>query len=423
MSLIPTLTGLFKEVYADRIENLIPEAAKITKAVSFVPTDKQNGGFYNQPVVLANEQGFTYAGPNAGAFDVNDSIGSTMGNAQVLGSSILLQSMLDYEQASRASAGGKKAFANATVYLVSNMLESLTKRVEIADIYGQSGLGTTSATNGSATSDETTVTVTPASWASGIWAGSENTKVQFYNGSSLISSGADSIFTIVQVSDDSTKTLRVSGTNTGITALVAATATPLDIFYNGAYGKEMVGLNQILENTGSLFNIDAADYNLWKSNDITVSGELDYGKITSAIGTAVNRGGLNEDVTVYVNPNTFNDLTDQLVGLRRFDGAETKSILGNKELSYYAQNGVVTITPYNIVKNGDAFVLPMKRVKRLGAVDISFKNPAGNSYDNEIFFQHPTKAGFVLRAYTDQAIFLETPAKAVKISGFTNSVN
>jgi hypothetical protein len=423
MSLIPTLTGLFKDVYANKIENLIPEAAKLTKAIPFVPTEKQNGGFYNQPVVLANEQGFTYAGPNAGAFDVNDSIGSTMGNAQVLGSSILLQSMLDYGQAQRANTGGKKAFANATVYLVSNMLESITKRVEIADFYGQSGLATTSATNGSPTATQTTVTVTDASWASGIWAGSENTQVEFYNGSTLISSGTDAVFTIVAVGDGATKTLRVSGSATGITALVAATATPLDIFYKGAFGKEMVGINKILENTGTLFSIDAAAFNLWKANDVTATGVLDYGKITAAIGSAVNRGGLNEDVTVFVNPNTFNDLTDQLVGLRRFDGAETKSVLGNKELSYYAQNGTVTVTPYNIIKNGDAFVLPMKRVKRLGAVDVSFKNPAGNSYDNEIFFQHPTKAGFVLRAYTDQAIFLETPAKAVKISGFTNTVN
>lgn len=37
------LTGLFKEVYGDSIENLIPEAAKLTKLIPFVQRDKESG--------------------------------------------------------------------------------------------------------------------------------------------------------------------------------------------------------------------------------------------------------------------------------------------------------------------------------------------------------------------------------------------
>jgi hypothetical protein len=35
------LSGLFKEAYGDSVENLIPEAAKITKIIPFVQRDKE----------------------------------------------------------------------------------------------------------------------------------------------------------------------------------------------------------------------------------------------------------------------------------------------------------------------------------------------------------------------------------------------
>lgn len=42
-----TLNGLFKEVYADKVENLIPDGVKLLKAVEFLPKDKRNGSEYH----------------------------------------------------------------------------------------------------------------------------------------------------------------------------------------------------------------------------------------------------------------------------------------------------------------------------------------------------------------------------------------
>jgi hypothetical protein len=52
-----TLNGLFKERYADKIERLIPEGAKLMKDIPFISRDKQPGNFYHQPVVLGLEHG------------------------------------------------------------------------------------------------------------------------------------------------------------------------------------------------------------------------------------------------------------------------------------------------------------------------------------------------------------------------------
>lgn len=48
-----TLNGLFKQVYADKLERLIPDGVKLYKMIPFVAKDKQPGNKYNQPVEFA----------------------------------------------------------------------------------------------------------------------------------------------------------------------------------------------------------------------------------------------------------------------------------------------------------------------------------------------------------------------------------
>ena len=49
---LTTLNGLFKEVYADKLENLIPDGVKLLNMIPFVTKQYQEGSLYHQPVVL-----------------------------------------------------------------------------------------------------------------------------------------------------------------------------------------------------------------------------------------------------------------------------------------------------------------------------------------------------------------------------------
>lgn len=42
---IQTLNGLFKEVYADKLEHLIPEGVKVYNLIKFAQRNKQPGNF------------------------------------------------------------------------------------------------------------------------------------------------------------------------------------------------------------------------------------------------------------------------------------------------------------------------------------------------------------------------------------------
>lgn len=49
---ISTLNGMFQEVYADKIENLIPDGVKLFNMIPFNKESKALGNLYHQPVVL-----------------------------------------------------------------------------------------------------------------------------------------------------------------------------------------------------------------------------------------------------------------------------------------------------------------------------------------------------------------------------------
>lgn len=415
-----TLDGLFKAVYGEKGPiNLIPENAILQNLVQFRESERI-GKDFEVPVILSQEHGVTYMAPGDGVVTLNDAIASTLKNCVVNGYQIVLRGAIDYEAAAKGSSS-KVAFKNATELLVENLMESAAKRLELSMLYGGKGLGqATSSVNSSAT--VTVVQMTTATWASGIFGGMEGAQINFYNASSgaLISSGSDAIFSIDSVNNDDRK-LTVSGTGTGITALdiFLAGATDADIYFKGAKAKEMAGLDSIITNTGSLFGIDAATYSLWKGQSFAVGGALTMAKVLSAVSKAVARG-LNEEVTVLCNPQTWANLNSDQAALRKYDESYSpnKAENGVEAIVYHGQAGKISVVSHPFVKEGEAFVVPMKRVKRIGAQEMSFTTPGKK---DEIFLQLANQNAYELRVYGNQSIFIETPSRCVKLTGIVNA--
>lgn len=417
------LDGLFKEAYGDSVENLVPECSLIQKAVKFVSADKETGNKYNQPVSLSQEHGITYAAPAAGAFSLNESIAMTMQNAEIQGSQLLLRSALSYDAAAKAS-NGKKAFMKATELLFENMVESMSKRLELSLLYGQSltGIGQpSSATNINTTS--TTLAITAATWATGIWAGLENATIDLYNDTdgSPTKINTTGALVVTSVNLDA-KTVVVTGAAADITAIDALTYSGDEaLYFEGAQANEMAGIDKIITNTGTLFGIDAGTYNLWKGNTYAAGGaDLTIGKILKGMAQAVGRG-LDEQVKVFVSPVTWENLNDDLAALRSFDHSYKKSMAeqGNEAITYYGQSGKIEVHSHLFMKEGEAFAFPVSKARRIGAQDISFKTPGGRN--DEIFRHLENRAGYEVRSYTDQAILFEKPAAAIKFTGIVNS--
>lgn len=56
---VTTLNGLFKEVYSERIKDLVPDGVSLYNDINFEES-KKLGNTYHQPVILSQEHGKQY---------------------------------------------------------------------------------------------------------------------------------------------------------------------------------------------------------------------------------------------------------------------------------------------------------------------------------------------------------------------------
>src|ERR1043165_5126185 len=97
-NVVSTLSGLFKEVYADKLESLVPKAARIQKEAKFVSRDKQEGNQYHQPVRLTRAHGWTLS-TSGDAFALNQPEPARTQDAVLQGSSFVLRDAIFFTAA------------------------------------------------------------------------------------------------------------------------------------------------------------------------------------------------------------------------------------------------------------------------------------------------------------------------------------
>lgn len=395
------LNGLFKEVYADKMKELIPDGVKILNMIKFMSKDKQPGNLYHQPVVLGLEHGITFASSEDDAFALQPAISGAIKDAQVRGSPAVLRSILGYTAASRAAQGGAQAFMDATKFVVGNMLRSMVKKLEIEMLYGQVGYGIIASTGSNS------FVVDTKEWAPGIWAGAENMPLE-------IRSSGGSLRGYCNVVSVNMETRAIT-----VDALPVGTVATDIIWHKGAYGNEFAGIHKVLTSTGILFNIDTSVYNLFKGNEYDAqNGALSFSKLNQSIARAVEKG-LEAKVTALVNPRAWANMMNDQAALRKYDGSYSKQKAenGSESLLFHSQNGEIEIVPSIYVKEGYAYILYSEDWARVGSTDVTFQRPGA---DGRFFRDLENASGYELRCYTDQAIFCASPGKNVLIKNIVN---
>lgn len=401
---VGTLNGFFKETYADKLGELIPDGVKLLNRIKFMAKDKQPGNLYHQPVILGLEHGVTFAASDEDAFNLNAPVAGQVKDAQVRGNPVVLRSLLGYAAASRAALGGQKAFMDATKFLVANMLRSMAKKLEIEMLYGQIGYGVVASISGAV------VTISTAEWAPGIWAGAEGMPVEFRNAAGTVSRG---VATVVSV-DMTLRTVTIDNALSGIVA------TDI-IWHKGAFGNEFPGIHKILTITsGILFNIDVAQYNLFRGNQYdALSGALSFTKLNNATARSVEKG-LDGKVLALVNPRGWANMLSDQAALRKYDESYRSNMAENgmTAIKFHSQNGEIEIEPSIYVKEGYSYILSMDEWFRVGSTDMTFKRPGQGE---EFFRDLENAAAYELRLYSDQAVFCMAPGRNTIIINVVNS--
>lgn len=411
------LISTFKQVYGED-QVLVPSSSIVQMILPF-KEQQRIGRNYEFPVILANENAASYiAGGSDAIQTLEDSVAMTVKSVTVDSSQIIMRAQASLE-ALMKSQNDKVAFRKNTEMLVENLQESMSKRLEISLLYGNVGFAVgDSSANVDAT--HTTVTLTAASFSAGLLGGLEGAKINFYKQSdnTLVSSSTNAIFTIDSV-DLVNKTVRVSGTATGITALdTALGAGDCDIFFKNSKSAEMTGLFGITANTGSLFGISAADYGLWKANRYNVNGAISFLKIQEGLAQAVAKG-MSGKVTLLISPKGWAKLNSDEGALRQYIDDKTTAKRGYEAIMYHYSGGVVEIVAHPFMQEGRALAVCASKVKRIGSTDITLNNPITNE-PHILSLQDKNAVEF--RAFVSNAVVCEAPAAGlVEFYGITYS--
>jgi hypothetical protein len=421
--------NLFKKVYGG-MTDLQPEDYQLQRDIPY--TQKQRvGESYNEAVVLTAETGITFAGSGSDAFTLSPAIAGAVKQATITPYVSVLGSVVPWSVMSR-SATSEGAFMQATKHVVRNNVKSHGRFLEIVRLYGQAieklgyvsyatatyrgvalvtGTGTVNGvafTNGVAATEKA-ILMAPGQFASGIWVGMEGVKVLQLDSTNAIVAqgkltGVDSDYGILYVD---------------FTPVAASSTTSHKMAFDGMeLGNEALGIKAILQNTGSLFGISTSAYSLWKGNNIALSNvKFTFDRLNTGVSAAVNRGGLDGDLYVYVNPRTWGTLISTEAGRRQYDDnyTPTEAKNGFEAIVFHSQNGKCVIQSHRIVKEGDVLGLALEDWSRSGSAEVGFTVPS--SGNGEIIFPLENQAGYAFRSYSDQYVFNHAPARSIIWTG------
>lgn len=434
MSQVSSVQGLFKKFYGE-MHDLVPGGFVFQEELKF-DKRKRVGESYVECVVLSHEVGITYGGSTADVVEINPAGAGAVKQASLKDYQTILASVIPFQTLSRSAEQGDQAFLSASKHVVKNNLKSHHAFIEIALLYGQSdaGLGYVSYatatyrgvafTNGGATLDGIVFTagvntttkeilLAPGEFASGIWTGMDGVKVkQVATATGLVVAEGK----LVAVKSEFGY-IRVDFTPIAATAV----ASHKLVFSGWESSLEMVGMFKILQNTGTLFDISAATYPLWKGTLYnsyqpggTTPGRLTFAKLTEAVGQGVNRAGLDSDVMCVVNPRSWTTLLTEQAALRNYDSSYSSASLeqGSKTIKFYGQAGYVEIKPSRHMKEGYALVLDKDNWSRFGSAEVSFRIPG---MDQELIIPLENQTGYAFRSFGSQCVLCSSPARSILI--------
>jgi hypothetical protein len=397
---VASLNGIYKEVYSDKIQDLIPDGTKLLNMIKFAGAEKALGNLYHMPAVLGLEHGFTYGGSAGSAFTLRAGVSATHEDAQVKGSELVLRAYLSVGAVSRSKT--KSAFVQASKHVVENMLKSFARRLEVQLMYGQAdgGIGVIESVTG------LVIKIEDHEWAAGIWSGAEKMPIEIRSSGGTLRGEA-----IISSVDLDSKEITID-------AVPGGTVATDVIYYASAYGNEFAGIHKMLTNTGTLFNINAGTYSLWKGNLVEVGtnftgGEavLSFAKVEEAVAKGMEKGLFEEDMLVVCNPKSWNNLLTEQAAKRSYDQSYSSSKLeqGSKSIMFHSQAGKMEIVSSIFCKEGYAYVLCLKDFMRVGSSDITLDQPG---FEGKFVKLLETVNAYEIRSYSDQALFCKSPGKS-----------
>ncbi len=449
---VQSTKDIFKRNYG-KINDLRMSGDPLDEIFKFSSGQKVGDSFV-EAAILEDDVGVSWLGSDQGILDLEPPVAGSIKQARIIPSQTALSSAIAWGYVTRSAGGDAVSFANGANLLFKTHLESHNKLNRVGKIYGQSSslLGYVSYAasgtiyRGATYSGSGTVTLTRK----------DGTTIAFTNGLCVVGAslpaGAQSAVVMapgnfaaghyvakkgIKLSEvDYLGAVTKSGrlvsvdANLGILYLDFVATAPSAtsgsgsqrICYSGwEASKVMVGAKKILENTGTLFEISAAQYSLWSGNVKNLGNKaFDLKAVQEAVADAINAGGLDKPLSICVNPRTFGNMSTNEASFRKYDASYKSASANNgfEAIEYYAANGANKIYASPIIMEGDAFGFVEEDWICSGSQMPSFRILGMG--EDDVVFPLQNQTGFGVRSYGDEFVFCRKPAKQILWTGIND---
>lgn len=484
---VGNLLGVFKDAWKDGVVNTYAGDVPLLASTRFEPA-AEVGGTYHVPTRLSLAGGFTFAPSSSSSGEVLPGAGgrtfvgpnaSVILDAQVLGYQFFGRGRVTYEALARSAANldttskdGKKAAENALRSELDGMSLGGLKKLEALMLHGQRGLGQVEflsdvvATSYQGTSGfAIDLGITAGTWIEALFLASERHGFSLFANSAGVPTGAalntatNSIWdgqsqtglALIAVmpsatlanytgtANDGTRVIRLwSSSGTGGGAGVGIIG---GIAYNSISGQsvhvgfesagsaasgfnEFAGFGVMASNTGTLFNINAATYSMWRGNLNSTGGVVKLPEIIRAAARSINAGAKGKRMRAVVPTELFAQLGNDEAALRRYSGREATGVGGMQNIECYLPlGGVLEVMGHPLQKAGEVLIYPPEGTMRVGSMDVDFVAGEGRTgvtrNAEKLMLEVADLPAREVRTYANFAAYAECPKHMTLMTGVT----
>ncbi len=196
----------------------------------------------------------------------------------------------------------------------------------------------------------------------------------------------------------------------------------------------MAGIHKWLTNTGTIANVSAATYNLWKPVSLSANnGAFSFDLVLQGCARVSMRGAMGT-MCCYCHPLAWaNAMSDLAATVRRNHKDVKEYILGAESICFYTGTGKVFVKAHPMVKPGFAYTVPLATGEgesengaycRIGATDLTFVTQQGRgsrTSGTSYFEKLPNTNAVEVQTYSHQALYSAKPARGFIITDIVNT--
>jgi hypothetical protein len=422
-----SLVGSFKIKYQEgKLKDFRLNVCPILDSVPFRKAATGTSIEMDIPVALTQHSGNTFQAAGANSVP-NAPVPAVVLAAKVTNQEIVGALDVPFGVLQALSNGDVVSYLNPTLLRVFELEKSVRRDQEITHLHGNTGIGQVSALSAVTAFGaifQRTITISGATWASGIWKFMEGSPYDAYSlaqagtkrNTAVMTLGAGGVAGVLAQTAVSPSTKQI--VLTGATADLSAIAVNDFLFRANANGVEGLGLKFIFSNTtATLFNIPALQYSGWQASQVAVNGQpLTFVKLASGVAEAVS-GALASELEVQTSPKSFANLLTDQAGLRRYAAKPSAFENGAEGVTFYSEAGKIAVISNPFVMEGDTFGYPKDTLMRIGTTE-----PTDTMGGLRLEVVNPSATSVRFYFFAAEQIFAQQLAACIYWSGIVPNV-